>query len=156
MKVLKIMCITILMSLTPLVIADANSEAKKLLDIMNMEIMLQESIDLSLNAQIQANPAIAPLKDVMNEFLEKYMSYDSLEDDLIKIYAETFTEAELKEINAFYLTPTGKKVVHTMPQLMNKGGELGMQRVQENMAELESLIDTEVKRLEALESEAAE
>jgi len=34
------------------------------------------------------------------------------------IYARNFTAQELREILAFYRTPTGSKALHTMPKIM--------------------------------------
>lgn len=36
-------------------------------------------------------------------------------DQMVKIYAYTFSEAELKQIREFYSTPTGKKVIDLEP-----------------------------------------
>ena len=50
--------------------------------------------------QVQQNPSIAPYEAVMKEFLAKYMSWDSLKADMIKIYMDEFTEPELGELNS--------------------------------------------------------
>jgi hypothetical protein len=97
-----------------------------------------------VDMQVKANPQIAPHADVLKGFLLKHMSWDSLKEDLITIYADAFTEEELGQVAAFYRTPAGKKVVEKTPELMTKGMELGVRRVQENQAELQQLIQSEV------------
>ena len=57
---------------------------------------------------------------------------------------------ELKELTAFYETPTGKKTIEKMPQLMAQGAQIGAARVQENMAELQAMIKEESERLKHL------
>lgn len=66
------------------------------------------------------------------------MSYESMKDDLAKIYAEEFTEQELKDITKFYLTPAGKKVNQKMAALMQKGVVLGQNRMQAHLAEFQN------------------
>ena len=66
---------------------------------------------------------------------------------MAQIYVDAFTIQELKELTAFYATPVGKKAALLMPQLVAKGGELGMKRVQDNMAELQLMIAEKSKRM---------
>jgi hypothetical protein len=120
--------------------------AEQMLELMNMEMVLTQSVDEMLKAQMQANPAIAPYEDVMRKFFAKHMSWSSLKPDMVKIYTEAFTEKELNELNAFYQTPTGKKAVQSMPVLMGKGAQVGSQRVQQNMPELQAAIAAEAKK----------
>ena len=120
--------------------------AEELLEFIGIEAQLASSIKQSLDVQIKANPAIEPFKDAMKTFLEKHMSYASLKEDLITIYANAFTEKELKEITAFYKTPIGKKLVEKTPELMGKGMELGVKRVQDNQAELMGMIRAEASK----------
>jgi len=125
----------------------AIEEAEKMVNSMDMQKVLESSIDQLLDAQIQQNPAMAPFKSVMTKFLSKHMSFESLKPDLVAIYAEAFTAQELRDINKFYQTETGRKTIKLMPELMAKGSKLGMERVQKNSAELERMIREEVERL---------
>jgi hypothetical protein len=114
--------------------------AEALLNLMDMDNLMNESIDQMLEMQVKQNPAIGPFKDEMKKFLSKYMSWSTMKGDMVKIYMAEFTEQELKELLAFYQTPLGKKTVAKMPKLMAKGAELGQQRVQEHLPELQKAI----------------
>ena len=127
--------------------------AEKLLTLMDMETVLRRSIDEMLKAQIAQNPGIAPFEAVMRQFLMKHMSWDSLKADTIEIYMAEFTEKELEELNRFYQTEVGKKMVDKMPTLMGKGAELGAKRVQEHMPELQAAIAAEAKKQQPKEGE---
>jgi len=107
---------------------------------METEKTMQSAIDLTLDMQIKGNPALASYKDVMKKFFTKHMSYASLKNDLIDIYAKEFTEPELKELVVFYRTPIGKKLVQKTPTLTKKAMELGQRRVQDNLEELKAMI----------------
>ncbi len=125
----------------------AQKEAEKLLNTVGMDKMFNQSIQQMLNIQMKQNPQLLPYKDVMLKFFNKYMSYSSLKNDIIKIYTDTFTQNELKDINDFYATQTGKKTMKLMPMLMMKGNQLGVQKVQSHIQELQQMIDEETKRL---------
>ena len=134
--------------------ADESSHEKtasKLLDAMQFNELLAKSIDAMLELELQNNPSMKPYRATMKEFFETYMSGDSLRWDFIKLYTETFTEKEMKDIIAFYSTPVGRKTLTTAPDLMAKGAALGQQRVMENLGELEYMIEQESKRIEELQ-----
>lgn len=134
-----------------LVLADANSDhlkaAEELFETMHLDQTFQQTIEQLIDVRMQQDPLMVPYKDVMLRFLSKHMSYESMKDDMAKIYAEEFTINELKEITAFYKTPTGQKAALKMPVLTGKGARLGAQRVQENIHELQAMIAEEADRL---------
>ena len=128
--------------------------ADRLLTTMELDTLLAGTIDNMLKMQLSQNPALQPFEKTMKAFFNKYMSGESLRDDYIKIYMETFTEKELNEINAFYMTPTGQKALRETPALVAKGAALGQQRVQENINELQTMIQEESLRIQNLQQNA--
>jgi hypothetical protein len=105
-------------------------------DVGNQMTAMYNNIIETSSAQIPEDKKVK-FKEVMRTFLNKYMSYASLEPELVKIYAEEFTEQELKDITKFYLTPAGKKMAQKLSVLQQKGMAIGQQRVQAHMAELQ-------------------
>jgi len=145
---MKLICLSFLLSVVALSYpANARADeathrkaAESLLNLMGMDNLVSQSVDQMLAAQVQQNPAIAPFQPQMKAFLNKYMSWASLKDDMIKIYMAEFSESELNELNKFYQTPLGKKTVQKMPGMMAKGAEIGQKRVQEHLPELQATI----------------
>ena len=127
--------------------------AEKMLTLMDMETVLRRSIDEMLKAQIAQSPGIAPFETVMRQFLMKHMSWESLKADTIQIYMAEFTEKELDELNRFYETEVGRKMVEKMPTLMGKSAELGARRVQEHMPELQEAMAEEAKKHQSKEDD---
>lgn len=133
--------------------ADNRSRAAEdLLNVMKTAALLEKSIDQMLQVQIQQQPELEPYKETMLKFLNKYMSYENLKNDLIKLYSEAFNEDELTEIAAFYQTPVGQKAVQKMPELLSKCSQLGAAKVQQNIGELKEMIEKEAKRNQSKES----
>jgi len=131
----------------------SRKEAEKMMQIIGMKNALEQSMEQILNVQLEQNPTLVPFKDVMLKFFDKHMSYESLKPELVELYSNTFTEAELREINAFYVTDVGKKTIEKMPELMGKGAQIGAKRVQDNISELQKMLKDESKRIEQLNDE---
>jgi hypothetical protein len=83
--------------------------------------------------------------------MNKHMGYENIRSDLAAMYAETFTEQELRQLTEFYKTPVGRKSINKMPELMAKGGKYGEQKVQANIAELQAMMAAEAKRIQSLQ-----
>jgi hypothetical protein len=153
MKTIKVLAFTAMLAWGQAVWADdaSKAEAEALLAVMGMDKVLDESMTQMLEMQVQQNPSLEPYKAIMAEFLAKHMSYESMKPEIVEVYAEAFTAQELKEITAFYKTPTGQKTIETMPVLMQKGAQMAMARVQQNLPELQNKIEAESARRESAE-----
>ena len=63
-----------------------------------------------------------------------------MKDNLTTMYMTAFTEQELNEINTFYSSPGGQKLIQRLPELIQQRDQLAMQRIQENIGELQQAI----------------
>ena len=137
--------------LTPAAHADEASEAAaaNFFKALNYRVQYQKTIDKLIDAQISQQPILKPYRAEMHAFLNKYMSWDSIKDEMIKLYGETFTAAELEELTRFYATPLGQKSLQKMPELMAKASILGQQRVQAHEQEFVDMIEAARKKREA-------
>ena len=151
---MKLFCLSILLGAIALfqpatIRADEASHRKaveSLFALMDMDNLLSQSVDQMLAMQVQQNPAIAPYQAQMKTFLNKYMSWASMKEDMAKLYMAEFTESEVNELNKFYQTPLGKKTVQKMPALMAKGAEIGQKRVQDHLPELQAAIQGDAEK----------
>jgi uncharacterized protein len=80
-------------------------------------------IEQAKNLFLQQNPGLA--KD-LNEITAKMHSdlaprFDELAAEMAKLYASHFTEAELKELLAFYKSPVGAKFIVEQPKIGEEG-----------------------------------
>jgi uncharacterized protein len=114
--------------------------AEELLLTMNMKQVIDESLHQMLAVQLRNNPNLQPAEATLKQFFGKYMSWEALREDYIKIYMEEFTEEELKDMKSFFKTDTGKKWAAKQTTLMMKGAQLGQSKVQEHMGELQEML----------------
>ena len=121
--------------------------AEELMVTIHVDVAMNQMTEIMLKTQIEQNPKLADFEDIMRGFLLKYVSFDALKQDLIRLYKEHFTESELRKMTAFYRTQTGQKCVDLMPTIMQKGGDLGRTLVAEHMDELKAAVEARVKEL---------
>jgi hypothetical protein len=126
--------------------ADHQAAARELLQTMHMDKLLADSTNTMLDMQIKQNPALEPYRQVMLDFLKKYMGWDATKDDLAKLYADEFSIEELNQMTTFYKTPAGQKLVSKQSELMTKGAEFGQKRVADHTDELRQAIEAETKK----------
>lgn len=138
-KIWFVAALCLALSAAPRARADEASHRAAILEFFKLteiERLLQQGTDASLQAQIQMNPGLAQYAPQLKEFMAKHMSWKALQDDFVRIYMKSFNEAEIKQIIAFYKTDVGRKLVVELPKLMQQGMQLGATRVQQHMPEL--------------------
>ncbi len=122
--------------------ADSHRQAvERLFELTDMQEKIAESVDNVLAIQLGQNPSLREHHDLLRAFLEKHIGWDGLKDDILDMYLNTFTEPELNEMNAFYASPTGRKVIERLPELVQRRNRLAMQRMQDNIGELQQMIE---------------
>jgi len=150
MKVFRLFtCVVVLMVSVLFARADEASHrqaAEELLQVMNIEKQMETAMNQMLDIQMRTQPTIAPYRDVLRKFLSKHLSFAALKDDLVQIYMDEFTESELRQISAFYKTSAGKKIIEKGPILIQKGMQLGVQRVAKHQGELKQMIEEAKKQ----------
>ena len=124
-------------------LADADSHrqaVETLFKLTRMEQKVNESVDNVLLIQLQQSPQLEPHRQALDDFLHKHIGWNSMKDEIVAMYMEAFTEQELNEMNAFYITPTGQRVIVDVPQLVQRRNQLAMLRMQNNIGDLQKLI----------------
>lgn len=84
-----------------------------------------------------------------DEALNRAIGWGKLKPDMVKLYTTTFTEAELKELMAFYQSPVGRKVLEKMPALASQSIQISQQRLQAAVPEVNKLLAEMTAELEA-------
>lgn len=84
-------------------------------------------------------------RKTMQLFVDKYCSWAILKNDFIMLYAREFTNAELKQMIAFYTSPTGKKMLEKRPLLFQTATLLGRKAFNEHRTEMEQMLQDALK-----------
>ena len=83
--------------------------------------------------------------EIMNTFMSKYMNWELMKDQMAAIYAQEFSEKELKDLAVFYRSPLGTKLNQKQPAIFQKSSSLGQQAVQSHQAELQQMMQEAFK-----------
>ncbi len=116
--------------------------AETLLDTLHMQAtvdmaskrMLQsvdqvaDRMEKQPNATPEASAEAKKLREELHTLITQGLGWETVKPDLVQAYADDFTVAELKEVDAFYHTPVGQKLVDKQPALTEKLGKTMQQR----------------------------
>jgi uncharacterized protein len=79
---------------------------------------------------------------------------DGMLDDMIPVYQKYLTQTDVDAMIAFYSSPTGKKLMHDMPQIMQEALQASNTRIQKQMATAMQRIDAMMKEEEQKQQSA--
>lgn len=120
--------------------ANAIKISREILDLKNTGMLVNPMvpgvIERVKGMLAQTNPALRKDLDAVADNLRKVYAARALElmNNVARLYASRFTEAELKEILTFYRSATGKKVIEVEPQIF-EDAVAGLQGWQDKFAE---------------------
>lgn len=132
----------------------AVAEAHKLFESMELSKIYSEMVDQATEGLVKRQPALAKIKKDIRDFYAKYIGWDAIKEDLARVYAKYFTPAELKDLEAFYRTPTGRKALRLTPEIMAEGRRIGMEKVIAHREELKALVMKAVQSQQAAQKPA--
>ena len=126
----------------------ARAAAEELLRLMNVEQVLRSSTESAFDAQVQAQPLMAPFRPTMQKWADKILTWAEFGPRLTQVYAEEFTEPELRQLIAFYQTPIGQKLASRTPLLTKRGAQVGAEVAEAHLPELEEMIKARAAELQ--------
>jgi hypothetical protein len=110
--------------------------ATELFAAMRLPATVSDTAAAMIESEVSRNPGLAPFKDVMLQWLTRYMTWEAMAPELTKLYVATYSEGELKELAAFYRSPVGQKSLTKMPELMQETAMIGARLGQPHSEEL--------------------
>lgn len=125
----------------------ARDSAATLLRTMGLERTMMAGVAAMVDVQIRQNATLVPFRDVLLNWAERFLTWDAVAPQLIDLYAERFTEAELQDLIAFYQSPTGRKSLVELPALTQQGAALGAEIAKKHAPELERMIRERAEEL---------
>jgi len=116
--------------------ASHRQAAMRVIEISGLKAAYGEMIEISLQSMLKVNPSLAQFEEGFREFFAKYANYEAIVPDFAELYMRVFDELQLRQVEAFYHTPTGQLVVSKLSKIMQEGGKIGERKVQEHQKEL--------------------
>ncbi len=132
-----------LLTSTPALAADVGAAAE-LAQVMIPRSLWSQNLDgigMQAQAQLSSHPGSnlqypADFQKTVKAELDKAFPYDEMIGSHAKELAAAYTDAELKELLAFYRSPTGAKWLKTSGDVQGKADLATQQRLQERMPDI--------------------
>ncbi len=118
--------------------AASAAAAMELFKVMKLPTNVQDTAAAMIDSEVSRNPGLNPFRETMLQWLKKYMTWDAMVPQLTKLYTETFTDAELKQMATFYGSPAGQKSLEKLPELMQRTAMIGAGLAQPHSDELKA------------------
>lgn len=146
MKSILILLMTFLMA-TSLCAADLTPEKRKEIEKMLRLTGMEKLMDQMKTQMLSSfRTEIKEVPEVFWTKFEQKMDMRELIEKIIPLYDKYYTLEDLKAVNAFYESPAGKRVLSTLPQIMQeamlignewgrKTADLAVQEAQRELAE---------------------
>lgn len=158
MKKLVILAVAVIMAGTAFA-EDATLEKKiKLTEDMLSSMDLQKNMDRSFDmvkkmqmnivkkfSQGKDSEKALKLQAAIIDLMKKEFSWDSIKDDVVKVYAESFSEDELKALTDFYKSPVGQKLIQKQPEVQQKMMMIVQKKVMEVMPKVQAMTQQMLK-----------
>jgi hypothetical protein len=113
---------------------------EELFAAIGAERELTAGLEAEIRAAVAAQPAMANFEELMLEHARRYISWPVVREELIRLYAATYTEAEARELAAFYRTPTGRKTLAVQGALADGVRRITRERLRPHAAELRDAV----------------
>jgi hypothetical protein len=127
--------------------------AEELLTLLKVKENIERSLGAMqqmVNSQLErlmpadaSSAAAADMKTRLNKVMEmvnQELTWDKMKKDQIALYADTFTEQELKDMIAFYKTPSGKAFIDKQPELLKKSMEITQKLLGEVIPKIQAMV----------------
>lgn len=96
-----------------------------------------------------AKKRLAGIEKKVSDLVAKEISWPKIKGDQIKVYASTFSENELKELNDFFKTPTGQKFIEKQQDVLKASYQITQKHLQSMMPKLNKLLEEALPELKA-------
>ncbi|MGA8153085.1 MAG: DUF2059 domain-containing protein [Terriglobales bacterium] len=125
------------------------------LAMVSMERQTQATTTEALKARYpRITPAQLERVQRISEESMKAFPVDAMLDDMIPVYQKYLTQTDVDAMIAFYSSPTGKKLMQDMPQMMQEALQASNVRMQKHMAAAMERVDAMMKEEEQKQQSA--
>ena len=126
--------------------AASMSLARELTSMLDLAGNAGAGVEVMLDAMQSQNPQMSEFRGVLERWLEKIFRSEEAATAFARMYAEAFTETELRDIVTFMRTPSGRRFAAAQGELVRRGAEVGRRLAEENQAELMQTLEAEQRK----------
>lgn len=121
--------------------------AFSLLEAAGTPDVMEQTLQHTLNVQLQNAPELLPFRGAFESFLRRTISYEAQKDELARVYLELYSQDEIRELIRFYQTPIGRKKAAADAKISVHLAEAIQRKMTENMPQFQQ----EMQKLQQLQ-----
>jgi len=141
---------------------EALEELIELMEIPKMMDSVYDQVTSSFDGlaqQMEISPQEQPLfeqhmQKVMTLFKQE-MGWEKLKEPMLKIYADRFSEAEVREMTKFYQTDIGRSVIKKMPLVIQDSTAMSQKMMVDVMPKMQALTQEFIQSVEEARKQGA-
>lgn len=109
----------------------------ELFEVMDVEAQSRATLDYAMS---QPGVAGTPVAAVMGEFFDRYMTWEVMEPELVRIYVEALSESDIRAATEFYRSPAGQRMVARLPVITQRTMEMTSRLMAEHQNEFQAML----------------
>lgn len=113
---------------------------EELFAALGAEREMTTGVDAEIRAAIAREPRLSEYEPMMLAHARRYLRWADIKEDFVRAYARTYTEAETRQLAAFYRTPVGQKSLRVHGQLLAEARRITQARLRPHAQELSNAI----------------
>lgn len=110
--------------------------ARELLQAVQIQKVSMAGVESMITEQIRTNPQMGRYREAMLAWAREIFSSEEAIDAFAALYADAFSEEDLRALLAFYRTPLGQRVATMQPIMATRGADLGRRLAEGKQADL--------------------
>jgi uncharacterized protein len=110
--------------------------ALQLVDLADMRGAALAGVGVMLDQQVEMQPELAPFRNILEDWAKDVFTSQEAADGFARLYAETFTEGELRDMVAFFRSPTGRRMASEQASISARAEEIGQQLAESRSEDL--------------------
>jgi len=128
--------------------------AEEMLNLLNVKDTQQKALAMYkqiIEAQIQKldpksnDPAVqAKVTSLLGKIMDMVKdetSWDKMKEEYIALYSQTYTQTELKDLIAFYKTPSGQAYIKKQPEVLKRTFQLSGKMIGGLMPKIQAMVN---------------
>ena len=104
-----------------------------------MPAMMAKQFESMIGSCEASSALVQEMSGKLGKLVTSTLNSEEMKVDVASVYAEVFSEDELRETIAFYQSPLGKKLLDRMPALMQKSLQISQDRMKALTPEMQKI-----------------
>lgn len=114
---------------------------REFMEVSRMRETMARTMEAMLESGLGEEEEVTPgFTDALREFMAEHFRFEAMEPGFTRMYADLFTEDELRALIAFYRTPAGQRMVELTPEISVRTQQITNEVLEEAMPALMELM----------------